>query len=400
MDSDDKIDDNMLELLISLIEENPHTDLAVCGYYIDDKPQIRRGEKKRKMGRLEAAKAAAGKNGSLMKGYVVNKLFKRDVIVRENLKFDENIYICEDLLFCQQYIWNCRYIYYTPEPKYHYITRAGSAMHGRVTENRMSVLNTFSAVIQMGRKYDDTELDSLLNASYWNHYVSILKDVVKHPSMEQKKYESDMSRKEKRELEKSYFRGMSVRQKAEHVIAYYKTHIMLLFLTLLVIIFGIYFVYRTQVDILLNVVFIDSMDGDQKTMESDFKEYMGDSSALHEIFVDDTILFTGSALSDSYKEIKLSSFIQNKLPDVMIMDEEYYGQYKESGMLQPFIKVMSEEEQESLGIRAEDGYGVMMTGNQKLEEYGFLIDGDSYLVVMQDAAHPEEAKDFIEFLCG
>ena len=140
--------------------------------------------------------------------------------------------------------------------------------------------------------------------------------------------------------------------------------------------------------------------GDQKTMESDFKEYMGDSSALHEIFVDDTILFTGSALSDSYKEIKLSSFIQNKLPDVMIMDEEYYGQYKESGMLQPFIKVMSEEEQESLGIRAEDGYGVMMTGNQKLEEYGFLIDGDSYLVVMQDAAHPEEAKDFIEFLCG
>ena len=84
----------------------------------------------------------------------------------------------------------------------------------------------------------------------------------------------------------------------------------------------------------------------------------------------------------------------------MIMDEEYYGQYKESGMLQPFIKVMSEEEQESLGIRAEDGYGVMMTGNQKLEEYGFLIDGDSYLVVMQDAAHPEEAKDFIEFLCG
>ncbi|HIY64168.1 MAG TPA: hypothetical protein H9730_12060 [Candidatus Mediterraneibacter stercoripullorum] len=218
--------------------------------------------------------------------------------------------------------------------------------------------------------------------------------------MEQKKYESDMSRKEKRELEKSYFRGMSVRQKAEHVIAYYKTHIMLLFLTLLVIIFGIYFVYRTQVDILLNVVFIDSMDGDQKTMESDFKEYMGDSSALHEIFVDDTILFTGSALSDSYKEIKLSSFIQNKLPDVMIMDEEYYGQYKESGMLQPFIKVMSEEEQESLGIRAEDGYGVMMTGNQKLEEYGFLIDGDSYLVVMQDAAHPEEAKDFIEFLCG
>lgn len=218
--------------------------------------------------------------------------------------------------------------------------------------------------------------------------------------MEQKKYESDMSPKEKRELEKSYFRGMSVRQKAEHVIAYYKTHIMLLFLTLLVIIFGIYFVYRTQVDILLNVVFIDSMDGDQKTMESDFKEYMGDSSALHEIFVDDTILFTGSALSDSYKEIKLSSFIQNKLPDVMIMDEKYYGQYKESGMLQPFIKVMSEEEQETLGIRAEDGYGVMMTGNQKLEEYGFLIDGDSYLVVMQDAAHPEEAKDFIEFLCG
>ncbi len=188
MDSDDRIDDDMLELLISLMEENPHTDLAVCGYYIDDKPQIRLCERKRRMGRLEAAKAVAGKNGSLMKGYVVNKLFKREMIIRENLKFDENTYICEDLLFCQQYIWNCQYVCYTPEPKYHYITHAGSAMHGKVTEHRMSVLNTFNAVVQMGSKYENKELDSLLNAGYWNHYVSILKDVVKYPSLEQKKY--------------------------------------------------------------------------------------------------------------------------------------------------------------------------------------------------------------------
>lgn len=217
--------------------------------------------------------------------------------------------------------------------------------------------------------------------------------------MERKKHESDMSPAEKRALEKSYFRGMNLREKAEHIAAYYKTHIFLLLLILSAVIFGIYYVYRTQVDILLNVVFVNAQDGDQKALENNFKEFINDDSSMHEIFVDDTILFTGASLSDRYKEIKLSSYIQNKLPDVMIMDEEYYRQYKDSGLLQPFIKVMSAREQERLGLDVEDGCGLKMTGNEKLEEYGFRIEGESYLVVMADAPNPDQTEKFVKFLC-
>lgn len=189
VDADDKIDKDMIELLLSPMEEDSEIDLSVCGYYIDDMPQISKREKKATtMGRLEAAKEATGWNGSLVKGYAVNKLFRRKKIEECGLRFDEDTHICEDLLFCQQYILNSRKVIYNPQPKYHYITRAGSAMHSKVTEKRMTVLETYPKILECGYQYGDAELNELLEIGYWNHYVSILKDVVKNPSREQKAY--------------------------------------------------------------------------------------------------------------------------------------------------------------------------------------------------------------------
>lgn len=187
VDADDVIDQDMFEFLVSIMREND-ADLSVCGYYINNTPQTRRAESAMKMSRVEAAKRIAGWRQSLMKGYVVNKLFRRELIEKHKLRFDEKTFICEDLLFCEQYVWNCKSIFYDPVPKYHYITRAESAMHGAVSEKRMSVFETYPKIIKVCRQYGNEELDRFIEITYWNHGVSILKDVVKNPSKDQKKY--------------------------------------------------------------------------------------------------------------------------------------------------------------------------------------------------------------------
>lgn len=216
--------------------------------------------------------------------------------------------------------------------------------------------------------------------------------------MEQRKYESDMSLKEKINLEKSYLHNMTFLQKVEHIIAYYKTHMLLAVILLIGILFGAYFVYRFQVDIVFNALIVNSQGGDIGKVEIDFKEYIGDDNCFHDVFIDNTLFFSGASLPDRYKEMKLASYIENDLVDVMILDEEYYRKYKESKLLQPFFKVMSDEEIIRLQLEVEDEYGVNITQNSKLKEYGFMIKGDVYLVVLQDAPYPENAKRFIEFL--
>lgn len=187
VDGDDYIDKDMLETLIKLISE-PKTDLAVCGYYINDMPQIGKKEKHGKMSSLECAKAIAGYHGSLVKGYVVNKLFKKELIDFHQLRFNERVHICEDAIFSQQYVKHCKSINYDSVPKYHYIIRQGSAMHGCVTEKRMSVLRTYPLLMQIGHSYGDQTFDEVLESNYLSHHLSILKDVIRYPSKEQKEY--------------------------------------------------------------------------------------------------------------------------------------------------------------------------------------------------------------------
>lgn len=217
--------------------------------------------------------------------------------------------------------------------------------------------------------------------------------------MEPGKHESDMSRREKRELEKSYLDQMNVLQKIQHIAAYYKTHMLITFITFLGIIFAIYYIYRMQVDIVFNALVINSYGGNVKTLGNDFKEFIQDQNRFHEIYIDDSLLFSGSSLSDYYKEMKLASYINNKLVDVMILDEEFYSHYKDSGLLQPLFKIVSDEQLEDLNPDREDVFGIRITGNKKLKEHGFQIQGNVYLVVMQNAPCPENAKRFIEFLC-
>lgn len=187
VDGDDYIDKDMLETLIGLMGE-PETDLAVCGYYINDTPQIGKIKQSIKMTSLECAKAIAGYQRSLVKGYVFNKLFKKELIDSYQLKFDEYIHICEDSAFCYRYVKQCRMINYNPIPKYHYLMRQGSAMHGIVTEKRMSVLETYPIIMEIGRGYREQELNQVLETNYFNHHISILKDVIRHPSKRQREY--------------------------------------------------------------------------------------------------------------------------------------------------------------------------------------------------------------------
>lgn len=133
VDGDDCLDRNYLNCLISEVGDN---DLAVCGYKKILDTDIY-NSKQIDMHKIQFIKYSANKYceelfsvGNLeYQGYVWGKLYRADVIKKNDIYFDENIAYNEDRLFLVQYLDNCKHsVAYCPEKLYIYIQSDNSAM--------------------------------------------------------------------------------------------------------------------------------------------------------------------------------------------------------------------------------------------------------------------------------
>ena len=95
--------------------------------------------------------------------------------------------------------------------------------------------------------------------------------------MEQKRYESDMTPKEKRELERKKLKQMTAGQKLEYIWAYYKPHMAVALGIILLIVFIGQMIYRSQFDTVFYAAIINGTAGDGEALAEDFKNYTGDT---------------------------------------------------------------------------------------------------------------------------
>lgn len=131
IDSDDWIEKDMIATLYRLIQTN-HTDLSTCGYTIEDeKGKVIYSVNKKNtciLDKWEAMSSLFKDKHYRYKGNLWDKLYKKEIIDRDKLRFNEQIYYNEDRLFIFQYLRLCQSITYTCSSFYHYIIRNSSVM--------------------------------------------------------------------------------------------------------------------------------------------------------------------------------------------------------------------------------------------------------------------------------
>lgn len=82
--------------------------------------------------------------------YAVTKLFKRSIIINNNLRFDETLYFSEDRLFIINYLCVMSgKMYYTAMPMYKYIIRQTGAMMSLVGRFNYKSVTGFDAAVKM-----------------------------------------------------------------------------------------------------------------------------------------------------------------------------------------------------------------------------------------------------------
>ena len=126
VDSDDFIEPTTIESVVKALEEND-VDLVSYGYnyaYKDKKiPSSFNGSK---ILTQQETKEGLFKNDSI-RGFSCNKLYKKELIDKKNIRFEKEIKICEDLLFNFEYCQDIRNSYKLDLPFYNYRMRKSSA---------------------------------------------------------------------------------------------------------------------------------------------------------------------------------------------------------------------------------------------------------------------------------
>lgn len=153
IDSDDFIDKSMIEKLINIVNEK-NVDLAICGYkYKYKNKTINSNFKHNCYMTIEQAKKEIFLSNSI-KGYCVNKIFKRKILLENNIRFDEKIKICEDMLFVFKYIHHINKIYVINDELYYYRIRKSSASNDG-NENDLTVFEALKSMYKLDNKAID-----------------------------------------------------------------------------------------------------------------------------------------------------------------------------------------------------------------------------------------------------
>lgn len=133
IDSDDVVLPDGLQTLVDNTDDE--VDVVMGGYdEVDEKGRIiqdKADNKQTRWGKKQSVitmYAGYGLNGRYW-GYLWMRLFRRDVIVQHNIRFDSDIAIKEDTLFAMQYVCRSNGItQVTTKPVYRYWLRPDSAM--------------------------------------------------------------------------------------------------------------------------------------------------------------------------------------------------------------------------------------------------------------------------------
>ena len=106
-------------------------------------------------------------------GSPINKLFKRSIIEKNKLRFDESLTICEDMLFNFNYIKHCKNMMHTNSALYIYVLNPESLTRNRkpvYVENKGRMYFEIKSEIEKSEDYKQKYMP-LLNESYISEFA-------------------------------------------------------------------------------------------------------------------------------------------------------------------------------------------------------------------------------------
>ncbi len=213
------------------------------------------------------------------------------------------------------------------------------------------------------------------------------------------RYESDMTRKEKMQLEKEKLSKMNFKEKLAYIWEYYKA-----------VIFGIIaviFIIGTIVNIHENAKYYDLVSiavvdyaglQDVSPIEEDLKEALGTGDKYEKVSIDTSYSFGENLENADYNTLmKFTAVIAAQSMDVLICSQAVYDNYSKDDYFLDLSTLFDEATCEKYGIKAGDTC-LDISKLKKYQDMGLTYYEPCYLTVVVNSKNTDNAAKLIEYL--
>ena len=186
-----------------------------------------------------------------------------------------------------------------------------------------------------------------------------------------RKYESDLTRKEKRQMEIEKLKQMTFPEKLSHMWSYHKLILFLPILLLILVIGTIRWIENSRYEIVLTIGVVNSIiwDMDDSTLES-LREQMGVQDRHSEVLIDIAYTFVDGQVNFE-SEQKLAVTVASQALDVFIINQQVYDDYHYHDMFMDLSNIFSEEE--LAGMQIINGNAIDISAAIEINETYFGV---------------------------
>lgn len=145
IDSDDFIDKNMFEDTIKMMTDEK-SDLILTGLFLDIESKnsvdtsIQTFENHVSRDKEDIAINVIRRLNGTYVNSPVNKLYKREIIIKNNITMKENIDLGEDLVFNLEYLRYCNSVIFSDKCYYHYCMKSEDNLTAQYRENKLDLM--------------------------------------------------------------------------------------------------------------------------------------------------------------------------------------------------------------------------------------------------------------------
>lgn len=175
VDSDDTVDNNYIEYMLNEII-NKKKDIVCCGYTdiskygtckVDD---FKNEDNLNKENFLQMAC-----NGTA--GVLWSKIFKKDIIINNNIRLNEEIFMCEDLIFVLEYISKCKSFGVIDDSLYNYNRLNDSSISSKISinylNNHIRVCKNIDNILKASN-LSDLQIESIITSRLQSLVIILL----------------------------------------------------------------------------------------------------------------------------------------------------------------------------------------------------------------------------------
>ena len=210
-----------------------------------------------------------------------------------------------------------------------------------------------------------------------------------------KKYESDLTFKEKTKLELQKLKDLSWRKRMEYLWTYYRYLILVALAVILVICTGVTMFQNQQRTQLLSIAIIDA-NPDKITAIEELKEnllpYMGQKDKHDEVFID-TAASSVDTEENTAKLVMVMSAVSDT--DVVVCNQAVYDKFRDESIFVDWKELLGDEYNKYEAYMT-DGI-IDLSRMEKWEEGGYTSYSPAYLCVLKKSEHLKQARSFLDY---